>query len=159
MTFQILPLPTPIVRAYQSGAPDAHGHAPEQAVSDGSGQPCRHCLREIPKDAPMLILAHRPFDALHPYAECGPIFLCADPCAPWQGAPDTLQPILATRDSYLVKGYHPTDRIAYGTGAIVDAVDMADRITAILARDDVAFVDIRSARNNCFQARAVPDPT
>ena len=52
----------------------------------------------------MLILAHRPFPEAQPYAETGPIFLCADPCERgmkgqrcrrfWKRAPD-----------YLIKGY------------------------------------------------------
>jgi hypothetical protein len=156
MTFQIVPLPTGLVRALQSGAPDANGQPAEQAVSDGGGNPCRHCLCHIPAGRGMLILAHRPFGALQPYAECGPIFLCADACEAWNGAPGEIPPILGTSPDYLVKGYLASERIAYGTGATVPKTDMAARIDGIFARGDIAFVDIRSARNNCFQARAVP---
>ena len=144
-------LPTAEVRALQSGAPDAYGHTPERTVSDGGGNPCRHCLRLIPEGAPMLILAHRPFPALQPYAETGPIFLCADPCEPWAGA--GVPPVLATRPEYLLKGYSDADRIVYGTGAVVPAGDLESYAAALLSRDEVAYVDVRSARNNCFQAR------
>ena len=154
MTFQIVPLPTGLVRALQSGAPDANGQPAEQAVSDGGGNPCRHCLCNIPAGRGMLILAHRPFGALQPYAECGPIFLCADECAPWQG--DGMPPILTQSPAYLVKGYLASERIAFGTGDVVPAAEVPTRIDAILARGDIVFVDIRSARNNCFQARAYP---
>tara|TARA_R110002072_G_scaffold3564_4_gene25555 strand:- start:932 stop:1042 length:111 start_codon:yes stop_codon:yes gene_type:complete len=34
---QFSALPTDIVRAYQAGAPDAYGQAPEHAISDGPG--------------------------------------------------------------------------------------------------------------------------
>ena len=155
MTFQIIPLPTDHARALRGEAPDANGQPAERAVSDGVANPCRHCLRDIPKGAGMLILAHRPFAALHPYAECGPIFLCAEDCPAWDGPADSLPPILTGRDSYLIKGYHPTERIAYGTGATVPANELTAGITRIFDRVDVAFVDIRSSRNNCFQARAV----
>lgn len=74
-------IPTEIARAYQAGGPDANGQRPEHKVSDGGGNPCRHCLRMIPEGAGMLVLAHRPFPAPQPYAEMGPIFLCAGPCA------------------------------------------------------------------------------
>ena len=144
-------LPTDLARAYQAGAPDANGMPPERAVSDGGGNPCRHCLREIPKGAPMLILAHRPFPEPQPYAEVGPIFLCADPCERWEGA--GLPPIAATAPDYLVKGYTADDRIRYGTGGIVRAPDLAERARALLARDDVAYLHVRSARNNCYQFR------
>ena len=106
-------MPTEIARAYQAGTPDAYGHAPERAMSDGAGNPCRHCLCNIPKDAGMLVLAYRPFDGLHPYAETGPIFLCAKPCK--QGGGKDIPPILTTSPDYLVKGYSSDDSIVYGT--------------------------------------------
>lgn len=157
MSFRITPMPTDLVTALRNGAPDAHGQPAERAVSDGAGNPCRHCLRPIPEGADMLILAHRPFGALQPYAECGPIFLCADDCDAWDGPADDLPPILTLSDSYLIKGYFPTERIAYGTGATLPVKDIGTGIARIFEREDVAFVDIRSARNNCFQARAVRD--
>ena len=79
MPIRFQALPTETARHYQAGGADAYGNPPERAVSDGAGNPCRHCLRDVPKGAAMLILAHRPFATLHPYAEAGPIILCADP--------------------------------------------------------------------------------
>ena len=143
-------LPTDVVGAYQAGAPDANGMRPERAISDGEGNPCRHCLREIPEGAPMLILAHRPFPAPQPYAELGPIFLCAGPCERWEG--DGLPPI-ATAPDYIVRGYTDADRIRYGTGAVVRTPDLPERARELLARDDIAYLHVRSARNNCYQFR------
>ena len=57
-----------------------------------------------------------------PYAETGPVFLCADLCTVWS---DGVPPILTTSPDYLVKGYTADDRILYGTGAIVPAADPA----------------------------------
>lgn len=101
----------------------------------------------------MLVLAHRPFTQLHPYAETGPIFLCAAPCT---GAVCTedLPEILTTSPNYLIKGYTADERIIYGTGAIVPATDLSASIDRILDDRTVAFVHLRSARNNCYQARA-----
>lgn len=81
------PIPTDTARALQTGGLDAYGMLPERKLSDGGGNPCRHCLGMIPEGAEMLVLAHRPFPALQPYAETGPIFLCAAPCAAggWRG--------------------------------------------------------------------------
>jgi hypothetical protein len=143
-------LPTDIVRAYQAGAPDANGMPPEHAVSDGEGNPCRHCLRFIPAGEPMLILAHRPFPAPQPYAELGPIFLCAHPCERWEGG--GLPPI-ATVPDYIVRGYTAGERIRYGTGAVVPTPELPDRARELLARDDVAYLHVRSTRNNCYQFR------
>lgn len=149
--FRVVPIPTDIVRALQAGGVDANGQPPEPAVSDGDGNPCRHCLSEIPNGAPMLILAHRPFPRPQPYAEIGPIFLCADRCAPWSGR-ETPSMFLEW-DRLLLRGYGGDDRIVYGTGAVVPTDAIAERAKALFARDDVAYLHLRSASNNCFQAR------
>ena len=132
---------------------DANGQPAERIVSTGPGHPCRSCLRNIDEGDAMLIFAARPFPEPQPYAETGPVFLHADACPEWDGA--GVPPILETSPDYLVKGYTPDHRILYGTGAIIPAADLARAINERLARSDIAFVDIRSARNNCFQARAV----
>jgi hypothetical protein len=150
MTVRFTPLPTEIVRAYQSGAPDANGQAPERAVSDGGSNPCRHCLKMIPQGAGMLVLAHRPFPAPQPYAEVGPIFLCADACA--AGGGDALPEMLASAD-YIVRGYGADDRIVYGTGAVVPTARIDAEAAARLNDPRVAYVHVRSARNNCYQVR------
>ncbi len=99
----------------------------------------------------MLILAYRPFEALQPYAEVGPIFLCAAACARGGGAeqPETL----STSSQYLIKGYSHDDRIVYGTGEIVTPARLPDKAKAIFANPDIAYIHARSASNNCYLAR------
>lgn len=150
MPLQFHPIPTEVVRAYQSGGRDANGQMPEHHISDGDGNPCRHCLQMIPKGAGMLVLAHRPFPAAQPYAEIGPIFLCADLCA--AGGGGDLPKILDSPD-YILRGYSAENRIVYGTGAVVALGDLIAAAGARLADPQVAYVHIRSARNNCFQVR------
>ena len=145
------PLPTATVEALRAGGPDANGLPAEKAVSDGAGMPCRHCLNNIPEGADMLILAHRPFGTLQPYAELGPIFLCADACDAYTGK--ALPPILRTSAGYLLKGYTADERIHYGTGKIVAPDDIASYAASLLDRAPIAFVDVRSASNNCFMTR------
>lgn len=144
------PIPTDIARAYQAGGPDANGQTPERKLSDGGGNPCRHCLKMIPQGAEMLVLAHRPFPALQPYAELGPVFLCAEACA--AGGGEGLPEVLASSD-YIVRGYGPDDRIVYGTGAVVPTGRIVEEAAARLADPRVAYVHVRSARNNCYQVR------
>ncbi|MEO6301106.1 MAG: DUF1203 domain-containing protein [Paracoccaceae bacterium] len=144
------PIPTAIVRAYQSGGPDANGQLPERKVSVGDGNPCRHCLKPIPAGAGMLVLAHRPFPALQPYAELGPIFLCADAC---QAGGGTALPEVLSSPDYIIRGYGPDDRIVYGTGAVVPTSRIIAEAEDRLSDDRVAYVHVRSARNNCYQLR------
>lgn len=148
----ITALPTDQVEAYRNGAPDAYGNPPEQAISDGGGNPCRHCLTYIPKGKEMLVLAHRPFPQAQPYAETGPIFLCAESCRRHDDAAQ-LPEALTASPSYLIKGYGADDRIVYGTGIITPQAQLQDAAKAIFARADVSYIHIRSARNNCYQAR------
>ena len=148
-------LDTEDVRRLQAGEPDAYGRAPERTVSNGQGNPCRHCLRQIPQGAAMLILAHRPFPAMQPYAETGPIFLCADPCESG-GDGDAVPGILATSPDYLVKGYGTEDRIVYGTGGVVPQSELVSRVERLFDDPRVAYLHVRSARNNCYLLRIDP---
>ena len=150
MTIRFHPIPTEIVRALQAGAPDANGQLPELQVSTGGGNPCRHCLQMIPAGAGMLVLAHRPFPAPQPYAEVGPIFLCADACEAGGGE---MVPAMLESPDYILRGYSAENRIVYGTGGVVATEAIPARAGALLADPRVAYVHVRSARNNCFQVR------
>ncbi|EBA17552.1 hypothetical protein RSK20926_07437 [Roseobacter sp. SK209-2-6] len=148
---RICALPTEEVRALQNGGKDAYGNPVERSTSHGGGNPCRHCLTFIPEGAEMLILAHRPFPTAQPYAETGPIFLCADHCERHEG--EGLPQVLTTPPDFLIKGYSADDRIVYGTGIVIPQSEMIARAEAILENDKVAYVHVRSSRNNCYQAR------
>lgn len=150
--YRVRPIPTEQADAYRAGALDANGQPPERAVSDGAGAPCRCCLRDIPAGRPMVILAHRPFPEPQPYAEIGPIFLCADPCVAWSGA--GLPILFADWPRLLIRGYADDDRIVYGTGQVVATADLDAAMAALFANPRVRYVHWRSASNNCFQARA-----
>jgi hypothetical protein len=145
-------MPTEDARHHQSGGADAYGMAPERRTSDGNGVPCRHCLTDVADGEDYLILAYRPFPDPQPYAETGPIFLHASAC---QRATDasSLPPMLAKRKAHLIKGYGADDRIVYGTGQIVAPDELEAASSKILAREDVAYVHVRSALNNCYTCR------
>ena len=137
-------------RQFREGHPDAYGNIPEHMTSPG-GMPCRHCLGQIGDGEPMLVLAYRPFPSLQPYAETGPIFLHADAC-PRYVETDVMPPLLDSPD-YIVRGYGKDDRIVYGTGAVTPTDAIVSRAKELFAREDIAYVHVRSARNNCYQCR------
>jgi len=142
-------MPKEIADKYRTGAPDAYGNKAEQMVSDGDA-PCRCCLRIIPKGKEMLVFAYRPFKKVQPYAETGPVFLCAIEC---HAGDNEETPEILTSPSYLLKGYSSNERIIYGTGKITATDEIESYADELLKRADVAFVDLRSASNNCWQAR------
>jgi hypothetical protein len=151
MTIQFKALPTEDVRALQRGGTDAYGQTPERKISDGDGMPCRHCLKNIAAGDAYLVLAYRPFPELQPYAETGPIFLHAEECNRAAGS-EALPEILESPD-YIVRGYGRDDRIVYGSGGVIPTGDITARAEILLERDDIAYVHVRSARNNCYQCR------
>ncbi|TWD57704.1 uncharacterized protein DUF1203 [Agrobacterium vitis] len=144
------PMPSGLAKNYRAFAPDAYGLTPEHRLSPG-GYPCRHCLSPIAAGTPYLTLAYRPFPTLQPYAETGPIFIHADECEAYDKG-DTLPPMLDS-PNYIVRGYGYDDRIVYGTGAVTATDNIITRAGELLASAEIAYVHVRSARNNCFQCR------
>ena len=137
-------------KVFRNGALDANGQKPERSIAVGSF-PCRVCLGQIKDGEAMLLLGYRPFPDLQPFAETGPIFIHAEPCGGYE-TQETLPPMLDSPD-YIVRGYSHADRIVYGTGAVTPTERITEQARQLLARDDIAYVHVRSARNNCYLCR------
>ena len=152
MTLRFSALPTEVAALYRAGVPDANGQTPEVHVAEGSGNPCRHCLGQVPEGAPMLVLAHRPFPRPQPYAEVGPIFLCGAACERHPDS-DHLPAMLAGWPRMLVRGYGADDRIVYGSGQVVESGRIEAACEALFADPRIAYIHLRSASNNCYHAR------
>ena len=153
MSIHFHPLPAEHIAGIRNTRTDSYGNVVEVEVSDGDGIPCRSCLKVTPKGSPFLILAHRPFESQNAYTETGPIFLCENcSCA----APSSTLPAILTAPTYIVRGYSADERIVYGTGQVTPTTDIASYAESLLAREDIAFVDVRSASNNCFLCRVKP---
>lgn len=151
MQIRFIALPTETVRALQAGGFDTYGMLPEHSISDGNGNPCRHCLREIPRGAAMLILAWRPFTSLQAYAETGPIFLCAEPCPrhpQLEGLPD-----LYREREMLLRGYDADERIIYGSGRTLPMSELDSSLAEMFEIPGLAFIHARSPTNNCYHFR------
>lgn len=149
---RVVALDSETVKDLRNGGTDANGQRPERHVSDGGGNPCRHCLEDIAANDPMLVLAHRPFPASQPYAEVGPLFLHAEACPRY--AEETAVPAyLGKRGAVLIRGYGGDDRIVYGTGQTVAPRDIEAVSAKLFKRPEVAYLHVRSASNNCYQFR------
>lgn len=57
------------------------------------------------------------------------------------------------RPGYLIRGYGADDRIVYGTGQIVAPAAMPQAAQTMFADPRVRYIHVRSASNNCYQAR------
>ncbi len=149
---RLLAIPSETTSDFRAGSNDANGQPPERHISDGPGNPCRHCLTEILEGAPFLILAYRPFPEPQPYAEVGPIFLHADACDRYVEEAE-VPPMFLDRERLLIRGYGNDDRIIYGTGQIIASAKLSEATANLLERPQVAYIHVRSASNNCFQCR------
>lgn len=149
---RFIALDSDTVRALQAGAADANDQEPEHQVSDGGGNPCRHCLADIAEGAPFLVLAHRPFPAAQPYAEVGPIFLHAEDCPRYD---ETAGPpaMFTEREAVLIRGYGKDDRIVYGSGQVVPTEEIEASAAKLLQLPEIIYLHVRSASNNCYQCR------
>jgi len=133
------------LRAYQSGAPDANGQAPERHASLGAGSACRHCLNEVAAGQPYLVLAHRRIPAPQPCAEFGQIFLPAEPCERRHDSGE-VSAMFWRLPQLLMRGHGHDDRIVRGSsGQVVD--------TERLARPGIVHLYLRSAADSCHQCR------
>ncbi|MEE9321168.1 MAG: DUF1203 domain-containing protein [Granulosicoccus sp.] len=146
-------MPTESVRMLQQGGVDVQGQVAEHAISDGEGNPCRHCLQMIEKKAPFLIVAWRPFAGINPYTETGPIFLHSTACKAFDSDSDALPQVLEGSPDFIMRGYDVNERIVYGTGGVVLREHIVQQAIALFANEQVCFVHVRSSSNNCWQAR------
>ena len=152
---QFIALDTETVRHLQAGGADANGHVPERHISSGSGTPCRHCLSQVAEGETFLVVAHRPFPKAQPYAEQGPIFLCARECARHECKKQV--PEVLESETYIVRGYDADNRIVYGTGKVVPTHQLADAASEMFSDEAIAYAHVRSATNNCYQCRIERD--
>jgi hypothetical protein len=148
MKLRVLGVPSSTYARLRDGGLDANGQPAVTRIAEGPANPCRHCLELIAPGQPKLVLAYRPFDGLHPYAETGPIFLHASACERYDRADlpawfDYLEPAL-------VRGYGEDGWIRYDTGRVVPGREIARHCAQILADPTVAYVHVRS-KFNCFQ--------
>jgi hypothetical protein len=134
----------------RAGAPDANGQPALTRVAEGLANPCRHCLGLIAEGEEKLVLAYRPFDALQPYAEIGPIFLHKRACEHYDEA--KLPGWFEFLDPAVIRGYDEDDWIRYDTGKVVRGPDLEDECQKILSDNTIAYVHIRS-KFSCFQCR------
>ena len=117
MKLTVRGITTDEVNRLRRGGPDANGQSAVLRVAEGLANPCRHCIGLIAEGDQKLVLAYRPFDALQPYAETGPIFLHKEPCERYDS--EVLPTWFDYLDPAIVRGYGEEHWIRYDTGYVV----------------------------------------
>ncbi|PRY78925.1 uncharacterized protein DUF1203 [Yoonia maritima] len=143
-----------VVESLRAGGQDVYGNPAELTIYEGVGAPCRCCLDNVPYGKEMLICAARLF--LHDCSlmlkparfSCALIVAC-------RLRETIVRRFLKYSPIFLVKAYNADQRIMYGTGQITESKMVAQYAQELFDRGDVSFVDVRSAKNNCFFTRIV----
>lgn len=149
-TLAVRGIPTEHARQLRAQGPDANGQPAVRRHAEGGANPCRHCLGLIREGDEMLVLSYRPFDALQPYAEAGPIFLHASDCERYDS--DRLPAWFAHLQPALLRGYDDRHWIRYDTGRVLPGHELDAACRELLADAGVAYAHVRS-KFNCFQCR------
>jgi Protein of unknown function (DUF1203) len=129
-----------------AGVDDAGNQLTVQVDIEG-GSPLRCCLREADPGERMLLIAYTPPGTCGAYAERGPVFIHADPCAGYL-TPSRYPPGLSHR-LQVVRAY---DRDGWIVGGILvnDGEHAMTVIREQFARSDVSLVHLRNVGYGCY---------
>ncbi len=146
--YRVVPLRTEVAeaarRAATSGASD---HAIIIADSP-QGYPCRHCLRWAQPDERVILFPFAAIPPGRPYAETGPIFVHAEPCARY-GA--TREFPADFRQGRVFRAYNSDHDMI--DAEIVNGNEPEAVIEKLLQNPEIAFVDARSVTRGCYTFR------
>ena len=144
----VVPIDPDRLDAMRERGEDEHGNAwkPYDALG---WEPLRCCLTVAESGASIVLISYRPLPGPSPWAEVGPVYVHAEPCAGYS-TPAQLPPALATGPR-LLRTYATDGTLDYEHIRIVDAGEPVDAaIRELFDTTDVAFVHARSVHAQCF---------
>jgi hypothetical protein len=142
-----LAIPLGELDAIRAAGRDEAGNPLDVQVCRDGGAPLRCCLREARSGERLLLIAYTPPGTAGAYAERGPIFIHAEPCAGYP-TPDQYPPGLAGRQQ-VVRAYDKQGRIADGVLS-ADGRQAVQVIAELLARPEVELVHLRNVGYGCY---------
>lgn len=144
--FRVSALPPDDLARIRSQRTDDLGNEWVVTVQDEDGAPLRCCLRDATVGERIALIAWRPSDVGGAYAEVGPVFIHADPCAGY--AADDAYPAGFRHRSQLFRAYDARGRQV--DNQIVEGRDAEFAIAGLFASPDVAFVHSRNMLAGCY---------
>jgi Protein of unknown function (DUF1203) len=81
LAFRVQAIPSTTLAEIRLAGRDRFGNELTPIVDADGGSPLRCCLRRSTPGEELYLIAYRPFTRPGPYAETGPVFVHADPCA------------------------------------------------------------------------------
>ncbi len=145
--FQVTALPAEdLDRIRSRGVDDFGNELVVQIEQDETGTPLRCCLREAHRGERFILIAWQPADIGGPYAEVGPVFVHADPCAGYAETESYPAGFRGRRQlfrAYDANGNQVDNQIVDGRHA--EAV-----LAGLFERADVSYIHSRNVLAGCY---------
>jgi hypothetical protein len=148
MSFQVSAIAATELDRVRADGVDDLGNELRPGPASG-GEPLRCCLRDASEGEDIVLIGYRPNELGGPYAETGPVFVHAAPCAGY-GEP-TAYPAGFRDRTQVFRSYGPDGRIV--DGEVVAGADADAAIERLLARPEVARIDSRNVTYGCYMFR------
>lgn len=150
-TIQVHPInPQRLTTIWQSGM-DEFGHRP--TPESDPGNPLRCCLQRSQPSEQILLIGYSAQSASTPWAETGPVFIHAEPCAGYR-TPQEL-PVSMRTGPRVLRSYREDGSMDYdGITAVADGQEVEPELARLLARPGIREVHVRAHPRQCFQFRA-----
>ncbi|HEX4726071.1 MAG TPA: DUF1203 domain-containing protein [Pseudonocardiaceae bacterium] len=153
ITFRVEAIPATTLDRIRATGRDEAGNAPLARIDEDGGSPLRCCLRDAEPGERMLLIAYTPPGVAGPYAERGPVFVHAEPCAGYPAAHS--YPMALGHRTQIVRGYDHDGNMA--TATIVADGDAAEReLNTILSRPEIRVAHVRNVAAGCYNFAVWP---
>ncbi|MGD3108976.1 DUF1203 domain-containing protein [Streptomyces sp. YGL11-2] len=141
------PIPAGYLERVRAEGCDEAGNRVRAQVEDEGGNPLRCCLGESGLGERIMLIAYTPPGTAGPYAERGPVFVHAEPCA---GYPARHKyPVGLAHREQVVRGYDHDGNMAAAT--VVSGGEQAVReMSELLSRPRIRTVHLRNVAAGCF---------
>ena len=143
-SFQVIALPTGLAEDARRKAANGATDHKISVVEAEHAAPCRHCLTWAKPGERVILFPYQAIPSDRPYAESGPIFIHAEPCARYN-SPDQLPREL--RGGRAIRAYNRQHEIVAAEVADGAPEELAARL---LQDEAVDFLHVRSASHGCY---------
>lgn len=120
-----------------------------RVVVSESGAPCRHCLHPADAGDELLLLTFQPFGGDSPYTVPSPIFIHAEPCAPYAVTGEV--PPVVRSGLRAVRSYDCNHDLV--DGDVVPGSDVEALVERLLDDERADYLHVYSATAGCFTCR------
>jgi hypothetical protein len=153
MSLVFEPIPLMVLDQIRAAGVDEAGLPLTLQTDPDGGSPLRCCLRETRPGEQVLLISYTPPGTRGAYAERGPVFIHAQPCAGY-ATPGQYPPALSHRQQ-VVRAYDHEGRIAGGT-LVADGSAALTAIRDYLGRPDIPLVHLRNVGYGCYNFAVRP---